>query len=71
MDETTFLQTVAGILEVEAEQVSMTSELDGLGWDSLSNISFIAEVDDRTGVTIDPDALAEAVTVADLYALAR
>lgn len=70
MDEKTFLQVVADILETDADQVALTSDLESLGWDSLSNISFIAEVDDRVGVTIDPDALAEASTVSDLFALA-
>jgi len=70
MDEKTFLQVVADILETDADQFDLTSDLDSLGWDSLSNISFIAEVDDRVGITIDPDALAEASTVSDLFTLA-
>jgi acyl carrier protein len=70
MDEQTFLQLVADILETDVADVDLTGDLDTLGWDSLSNISFIAEIDERVGVTIDPDALAEATTVADLRALA-
>lgn len=70
MDEQTFLQLVADILEVDVADVSLSGDLDTLGWDSLSNISFIAEVDERVGVTIDPDALADAATVADLQTLA-
>lgn len=70
MDEQTFLQLVADILETDVADVELTGDLDTLGWDSLSNISFIAEIDERVGVTIDPDALADATTVADLRALA-
>ena len=69
MDEQALLQLVAEILEVEADEVALTDELEELGWDSLANISFIAEVDSRTGVTIEADALANATTIADLHAL--
>lgn len=69
MEDTKFLELVAEILEVQVEEVAMTDELEELGWDSLANITFIAEVDDAIGVTIDADQLAEAVTVADLRRL--
>lgn len=69
MDETTFLNLVAEILETDVADVKLSDELDELGWDSLSNISFIAEVDEAVGVTIDADDLAKAGTVADLLAL--
>lgn len=70
MDEQTFLQLVAEILEVDTSEVDLSGDLETLGWDSLSNISFIAEIDERVGVTVDPDALSRAATVADLRALA-
>ncbi|WP_341934947.1 acyl carrier protein [Microbacterium sp. LWO14-1.2] len=69
MDEKTLLDLVAEILETDVADVSMADELEALGWDSLANISFIAEVDDAVGVTIGADELANAVTVADLQAL--
>lgn len=71
MDEKAFLDLVAEILEVETDDVALTDELDAVGWDSLANISFIAEVDEAVGVTIDADELANAKTVADLHALTR
>ncbi|MBS0025609.1 acyl carrier protein [Microbacterium paraoxydans] len=71
MDEKALLELVAEILEVEVDEVALTDELDAVGWDSLANISFIAEVDEATGVTIDADELANAKTVADLHALTR
>ncbi|MDR6866320.1 acyl carrier protein [Microbacterium resistens] len=67
MDEKALLKTVAEILEVD--EVSLDTDLEDLGWDSLSNLSFIAEVDDAAGLTIDADQLTEAKTVADLKAL--
>ncbi|MCZ4300528.1 acyl carrier protein [Microbacterium oxydans] len=71
MDEKAFLDLVAEILEVEVDDVALADELDVIGWDSLANISFIAEVDEAVGVTIDADELANAKTVADLHALTR
>lgn len=69
MDEKTLLELVAEILEVDAGEVALAQELEELGWDSLANISFIAEVDEAVGVSIDADDLAGAKTVADLLAL--
>lgn len=69
MDENALLALVAEILETDVAEVSLNDELDALGWDSLANISFIAEVDEATGVTIDADDLAKAKTVADLHGL--
>lgn len=71
MDEKALLELVAEILEVEVDEVALTDELEAVGWDSLANISFIAEVDEATGVTIEADELANAKTVADLHALTR
>lgn len=40
--------------------------LEGLAWDSLAQLSFIAECDDL-GVRVRDEALATAKTVADLW----
>jgi acyl carrier protein len=69
MDKTEFLTLVADILEVDAETVTFESSLDDIDWDSLSNISFIAEVDTKANAKVDADELAKASTVADLYSL--
>ncbi|MDI6023762.1 acyl carrier protein [Leucobacter sp. UT-8R-CII-1-4] len=66
MDTQSFLDLVATILEVEAEKLSLTDNLFDIDWDSLSNISFIAEIDERLGLSIDADELANAATIADL-----
>lgn len=69
MNDERFLAVIAGILEVDPTEVTLADDLDASGWDSLSNISFIAEIDDALGVTLEADALADAKTVADLRAL--
>jgi len=60
---------VEDILEVDAGTVKFSDSLEAVDWDSLCNITFVAEVDTRTGATIDADQLAKAETVADLYKL--
>jgi acyl carrier protein len=39
-------------------------------WDSLAVISFVALVDEHFGIVIESERLAQAQSVADLYALA-
>lgn len=69
METEALLELVASILEVEVRTVSLSDKLAEVDWDSLSNLSFIAEVDERLGVSIDADELANAETVADLQNL--
>lgn len=69
MESAELLELVAGILEIDAADVSLTDELEQHEWDSLSNLTFIAEIDERLGVTIDADELAQAKTVGDLHTL--
>lgn len=69
METQALLEIVATILEVEVGSISLSDNLAEIDWDSLSNLSFIAEVDERLGVTIDADELARAETVADLERL--
>jgi acyl carrier protein len=64
-----FLALLEQILEVEPGDVELGSDLEELGWDSLSDLSFIAEVDTRWGITVEPRALSEAATPADLLAI--
>lgn len=69
METQALLELVATILEVEVESVSLSDNLAEIDWDSLSNLAFIAEIDERLGLTIDADELARAQTVADLESL--
>jgi acyl carrier protein len=49
----------------------MTSEarLDGLAWDSMSELAFIAMADSKLGVRVAADALGQCTTVGDLVRL--
>jgi acyl carrier protein len=61
------LEIVAEIMEVDS--VAQNLELNEYNWDSLSIISFIAEVHGRMGQLIDAKSVNEAKTVADLIAI--
>ncbi len=71
MEERDFISLVEEILEVDPGTVTMADSLDDIEWDSLSNISFIAEIDARIGAPIDADQLSKANTVTDLYAIVQ
>lgn len=60
---------VAEILEIPSDEVSDDSDLEELGWDSLSNITFISIADERYRSRIDPQGLAQAETPAQLLHL--
>lgn len=69
MSETELVSLIEEILEAPAGSVTPDSDLEDLGWDSLSNLSFIAIADDRYGRTVDPQDLARAETPSDLAEL--
>ncbi len=69
MNQDELLEVVAEILEVEPGTVTLADRLGDIDWDSLSNISFIAEIDTRLGAMLDADELASAETVQDLFEL--
>lgn len=69
MDTESFLALIAEILEVEPGTVNLADNLEELGWDSLADLGFISAADERFSVTVDPEALAEAESPADLWRL--
>lgn len=69
MEHDNFLHLAAEILETDVSEVSLDSNLDDLDWDSLANISFIAEVDSRLNRSINPESLNNCVSLGDVYAL--
>lgn len=69
METKVLLNLVAEILEVDVKDLSLGDQLEALDWDSLSNISFIAEIDERVGVELDANQLAQAETIQDLQTL--
>ena len=62
-------ELVAEILEREAASVGETDDLEALGWDSLSDLTFLSIADERYGRTIDSAALSGCETPADLAKL--
>lgn len=69
MEQQAFIELVEEILEVKPGTVSLENSLDELDWDSLANITFIAEIDTKLNLSLDADRLANSESVADLYEL--
>lgn len=66
-----FYEGMAEILEIEPAEVRPDLSLEEVSWDSLAVVSTIALVDDVYGVTLNPNALAECSTIADIERLAE
>ena len=60
---------VEEILEIPTGSVSGTSNLEELGWDSLSNVTFISIADERYARVVEPSRLNASETPVDLLAL--
>lgn len=69
MNETELVALVEEILEVESGTVDLGDSLADIDWDSLANITFIAEIDSRLGLVVEGDALNQCKTVMDLQSL--
>jgi acyl carrier protein len=69
MDQQQFVSLVEEILEVDPGSLGLNDVLEELDWDSLANISLIAEIDSRVGKSLNAERLAACETVRDLYAL--
>jgi len=71
MDRKDFLLALDEMLELDPGTLTGPEELESLdSWDSLAVISFIALVDEKSGVVVEGEKLAKAKTVADLLDLA-
>lgn len=70
MNTTEFLTLAEELVEADAATLTLDDELESIGWDSLSNVEFIAQVDATYGVTVDAQQLADCVTLRDVAALA-
>ena len=72
MQAEAFLREIELALELPAGSLTGTERLEDIPeWDSLAVISFIALVDEKLGLAVDGEALANAVTVGDLLALVQ
>jgi acyl carrier protein len=69
MTKSEFLAMIEEILETDAGSVNLDARLEDLGWDSLSDVSFIAEVDSALDMEVNANQLVKCETVADLMKL--
>ena len=70
MERNEFLLSLDELLELEPGTVKGSEILDSLdGWNSLAVISFMALVDERFGVSLQPRQIAASSTVSDLVRL--
>jgi len=71
MDSETFLLEFTNILQPSPEAIALTTELSAIeNWDSMAVMLYISMVEEKCGRTIQPDDIASAKTVEDLYTLA-
>lgn len=66
LNEDSLLQLVSSLVEAGEGKLGMEDSLESLGWDSLTNLTFIAKVDELLGTHVDADLLSKAVTIRDL-----
>ena len=72
MQAEAFLREIELALELPAGSLKGDERLEDIPeWDSLAVISFIALVDEKLGLAVDGEKLAESKTVGDLLALVR
>jgi acyl carrier protein len=72
MQAEAFLREIELALELPTGSLAGDEQLADLPeWDSLAVISFIALVDEKLGLPVDGDMLANAQTIGDLLALVR
>jgi len=70
MQAEAFLREIESALELPEGSLKGNESLADIPeWDSLAVISFIALVDEKLGLAVDGEALANAETVGDLLAL--
>ena len=71
MTESEFLLLISEILESDLSEFSLSSSLEDLGWDSLSTLTLISEVDGRSSLEIETQMLGNSKTLADLFGSIR
>lgn len=71
MSEDVFLAQLAGILEVNKDDLNDQYVLDADNWDSLVVVATISAIDEQFNITVPTKELSECVSVADLLALIR
>lgn len=69
MSERDFISWVEAMLNLRPGTASLDATLESVNWDSLINMTFIAEFDERFKAELDADRLFEAKTLADVFNL--
>lgn len=67
--EQKILDIIQRVAEVNVLENGNSTVLESIGWDSLSNLAFIAEIDNAFGLTLSIEKLTSAITISDLIDL--
>ena len=68
MELASLLSHLAAVIGMDSSELTLQSNLEEKGWDSLSQLEFIARADSQ-GLSVNADELSRAKTVADLFNL--
>lgn len=66
-----FLDFVAGIMEVDASEISMDTPYKEGKWDSLMMLTLVMELEAEYEISIPMEKLGNIKTLADLYAFVK
>ncbi len=69
MTKAEFLMMIEEILEVDQGSIAIDARLEDIGWDSLSDVSFIASVDSELEMEVSANQLVKCETVLELMNL--
>jgi acyl carrier protein len=69
MTKAEFLIMIEEILEVDQGSIAIDARLEDIGWDSLSDVSFIASVDSELEMEVSANQLVKCETVSELMNL--
>lgn len=71
MNKSEFYKLLEETLELDEGELKGNEELEQYQWDSLAVVTFIASVDSATDFVVEPTALENAKTVADLVSIVQ
>lgn len=69
--EDVFLKDLKVLLSTTEDIGMDTDLLDIDNWDSFSAMSFLAMIEEKYGIKVEPFAIAEAILVEDLYEIVK
>lgn len=72
MKEDEFVNEFAAIVELPPDQLTAETVMSEIGaWDSVAYLSAMVMIDERLGVTINPDTLSKSETFGDILTAVR